>query len=96
MAGQMGYGLTEPPPQEKPPTYIGYSLLVTFLCCPPFGIVAVIFGLLTLSRTNSGDIEGAKRASDNAEKWMYASCGAAFLLAVARLALFIFGKFFGG
>jgi hypothetical protein len=85
MAGQMGYGQAEPPPPGRPPSYIGYSALVTLFCCFPFGLVAMVWGLLVLMRSGSGDAEGAKRASDMAEKWMYAGCGAAFLLFIGWL-----------
>lgn len=68
---------------DKPPSYLISSIFVTVLCCLPFGIIAIIYGLAVQTRWRSGDERGAIHASDMAEKWMYGGIGAAFLLFIA-------------
>ena len=60
------------PQQEKPecpPTYLAWSIVFTIVCCWPFGIVGIIFAILTRTRFNRGNYKGAKKASEVAE-WM--------------------------
>ena len=61
------------PPQtpvpECPPTNLVWSILFTILCCAPFGIVGIIFAILTKTRYNKGNYKGAQKASEIAE-WM--------------------------
>jgi hypothetical protein len=92
MAREMGYGEAEPAGPGKASSYLAYSALVTVFCCLPFGIVAMVYGVITLARNNSGDFEGAKQSSDSAEKWMYAGCGAAFLIFVGTVVFRIVGR----
>jgi TRAP-type C4-dicarboxylate transport system permease small subunit len=92
MARPMGYGEAEPAGPGKAPSYLGYSALVTLFCCLPFGLVAMVYGVITLTRNNAGDFEGASRASDTAEKWMYAACGAAFLIFVGVVVFRVVGR----
>lgn len=82
-----GIAPTEP---EKPPAYVFSSLVVMLLCCPPFGIVALVYGLAVQTKWRSGDHRGAMRASDMAEKWMYAGVGAGFLIAVGTFIWWFF------
>ena len=70
------------------------SILVTLLCCLPFGIVAIVYGLQVKPRFKQGDYDGAQRASDMSEKWMYASVGVSILVGLATLAWFVFNHFF--
>lgn len=92
MAGQMGFGQAEPAGPTAAPSYLAYSVLVTLVCCLPFGIVAMVYGVLVLVRNKSGDFERAKDASDLAEKWMYAACGAGFLIFVGFWIFRIVGR----
>ena len=63
-----GYG-----PSDKPKTYMVEAIFVTLLCCLPFGIPAIVFASQVDSKFNSGDFQGAQRASDNAKKWYHIS-----------------------
>jgi uncharacterized membrane protein YvbJ len=58
------------------PNHLASSILVTFFCCLPLGIVAIINAAQVNSRAANGDIAGAYKASDAAKKWS----GAAFLI----------------
>ncbi len=55
---------------ERPPkSYLTEAILVTLLCCLPFGMVGIINASKVESLYYAGDIEGAKRASKAASKW---------------------------
>jgi Interferon-induced transmembrane protein len=61
--------MENPAGQQPPKTWLVESILVTLLCCLPFGIVGIVNASSVESRFRSGDIEGAKRASEQAGKW---------------------------
>lgn len=101
-----GGGATPPPnpagpvnlqgPEQSeplPPNYFVLSIVMTLLCCTPAGIVAIVFSSMVNSRYYSGDVEGAKRASRNAEIWIIVS----FCLGVLSTTLYLpFSMLFGG
>jgi len=55
--------------QRPPKSWLVESILVTLFCCLPFGLVGIINSANVESRFYAGDIEGAKRASEEAGKW---------------------------
>ena len=57
------------PFQPMPATYLWQAIVVTALCCPPFGIPAIVFAAQVQSRYQSGDIEGALNASKKARNF---------------------------
>lgn len=57
-------------PLKCPPTYLVWSILLTVVCCNPVGIVAIIYGAGIKSKFYSGDIEGARRASETTSWWL--------------------------
>jgi hypothetical protein len=61
--------MENPAGQQPPKTWLVESILVTILCCLPFGIAGIVNASSVESRFRSGDIEGAKRASEQAGKW---------------------------
>lgn len=52
-----------------PKTWMVESILVTILCCLPFGIAGIVNASQVESRYYAGNIEGAQRASIEAKKW---------------------------
>ena len=58
------------------------AILVTLFCCLPFGIPAIVFASQVDSKFNSGDFQGAQRASDNAKTWYHVSLIVGFLVIV--------------
>jgi hypothetical protein len=95
MADSMGAGIKPAGPLRPADSLFG-SILVTLFCCLPFGLVAVVYGVLVHTRWSAGDQDGSKQASELAEKWMYASVGAAVLMFVAGvLYRFVFRRFAG-
>jgi hypothetical protein len=71
----MEYQQTPPPapPQydipARPKSWLVESILVTILCCLPFGIAGIIFAAKVNSLYDQSQYEEAKRASSNAKKW---------------------------
>lgn len=61
-------------PQEKmPPTNLVWSILALLCCCMPAAIVALIYSSQVSNKYHSGDLEGAKKASDRAALWVIIS-----------------------
>ena len=57
-------------PVNPPKNYLVESILVTLFCCMPLGVVGIVFAAQVNSKFDSGDIEGANKASADAKKWM--------------------------
>lgn len=56
---------------EKPPkNWLVESILVTLLCCLPFGVVGIIFSTKVDTLWNTGQREEAIKASQDAAKWV--------------------------
>lgn len=71
--------------EPMPPTWLVWSVIMTVFCCTIPGIVAIIFSSQVSSRYGMGDIEGARRASRNAEIWIIVS----FVLGVLSSTLYL-------
>ena len=80
-----GYGNRPVNNEPMPPTYLVWSVIMTVLCCLLPGIVAIIFSSQVGTKYYAGDIEGAKRASRNAEIWIIVS----FVLGVLSATLYM-------
>ena len=52
-----------------------FAILVTFFCCLPTGIVAVVFAAIGMSRQGSGDYVGAESAARTARILIWVSFG---------------------
>jgi len=67
------------------PNHLAWSIiatvLATCLCCPLglVGIVAIVFSSKVNTLLNQGDLEGARRASNNAKTWCWVATGMAIL-----------------
>ncbi|MBU2527001.1 MAG: CD225/dispanin family protein [Bacteroidetes bacterium] len=55
--------------QKPPKSWLVESILVTILCCLPFGIAGIVNAAKVESRFHSGDKDGSERASSAAKKW---------------------------
>lgn len=58
------------PPALPPKNWLVESILVTILCCLPFGIVGIIHATKVESLWNSGQRDAAVKASQDAGKWV--------------------------
>ena len=72
-------------PAGSIPNHLAWSIiatvLATCLCCPLglVGIVAIVFSSKVNTLLNQGDLEGARRASNNAKTWCWVATGMAIL-----------------
>jgi len=63
---------------QQIPNYLVQSILVTLLCCVPFGIVAIVYSAQVNGKVQSGDIQGAMNASRKAKMWGWIAFGVGF------------------
>ncbi|MEE1206609.1 MAG: CD225/dispanin family protein [Muribaculaceae bacterium] len=61
----------EPMP-PRPSTYMALSIIVTILCCLPFGIIGIVMSSKVDSAYNQGDYNEALRCSCQARNWCIA------------------------
>lgn len=76
---------TYPPPANTPastpevPNHLAWAIIstviTTCLCCLPIGIVAIVFSSRVNGKLAEGDIEGARRDSENAKTWCWVTTG---------------------
>ena len=84
---QAEVGIARPVAHERIPNYLVQSILVTILCCWPFGIPAIIAAAKVDGLVARGDIAGAMDASKKAKTWTWVSFGSAMVFVVLYLAL---------
>jgi uncharacterized membrane protein YvbJ len=68
-SNQMNSPQQEVQPPVCPKTWLVESILVTLLCCLPFGIVGIVYSSKVSSKFDAKLYDEAKRASDEAGKW---------------------------
>ncbi|MEZ4740336.1 MAG: CD225/dispanin family protein [Flavobacteriales bacterium] len=82
----------------RPKNWLVESILVTVFCCLPFGIVGIINAANVNTKFDTGDIEGAQRASAEAGKWtkigFWVSIGF-FVIYIALMMLGVAGSLLG-
>jgi len=54
-------------------TYLWQSLVATLLCCLPTGAIALVYAAMAQNRLQTGDLAGARDASDRARRWCVVS-----------------------
>ena len=69
------------------PNYLVQSILVTFCCCLPFGIVAIIFAAQVNSKLAAGDRAGALDSSRKAKMWTWIAFGCGLVAWILMLTL---------
>ena len=68
-------GVVIPPGGVQVQNYLVFAILVTVLCCLPFGIPAIVYAAQVNGKLQSGDIAGAQAASKNAKMWCWIAFG---------------------
>ena len=76
---------------EAIPNHLVGAILTTLCCCLPFGIVAIVYASSVNGKIASGDIEGAKAASKNANMWMWIAFGCGLVAGVISMLLQVLG-----
>ena len=80
-------------PAQHVPNYLVHAIVVTVLCCLPFGIVAIVYAAQVNGKLAAGDYDGALEASRKARTWCWVSFGVglAFAFAYAAYMLVVMG-----
>ena len=83
------------PPGPKGPfseNWLVEAILVTLLCCLPFGVAGIIFASQVNTKVQAGDMAGAEKARAEAAKWTKIGffCGIAVIV-IYIIAVFLFG-----
>lgn len=100
-APQFGTPMSQPSaynptaPRPNIPNYLWQSIVVTLLCCLPFGIVAIIYATKVDGLVASGDYAGAEAASKNARLWVNLSAGSVLIIIVIYVILILMGAVAG-
>jgi len=81
---------SQPPTAYGPniPNYLWQSIVVTILCCWPFGIPAIVYAAKVDGLKSKGDIVGAMAASASAKTWCLVAAGVWLAFIVVWLLVF--------
>lgn len=77
--------------RRPPKTWLAESIIVTLLCCMPFGIVAIVYASKVESKFYMGDDYGANKSSDEAKKWVTISAVTGVVFGFIYFFIFMFG-----
>ena len=83
---QPGY----PPVQREPDNYLVWGILVTVMCCLPFGIVSIINSNKVSSLWAQGQYAEAQAAADSAKKWAIIGAIVGPIIYVILIVIYIF------
>ena len=76
--------------QGQPVNWVPYlvlSIISTICCCPPFGIVAIVFAAKINSAVNAGNTEEAKKSAKTAKIWIIVAFAAGIISYILYFAL---------
>ncbi|MGV8964074.1 MAG: CD225/dispanin family protein [Candidatus Saccharimonadaceae bacterium] len=86
-----------PPPQphfpQRPKTWLVESILVTILCCLPFGIVGIINAAKVNSLYDQGMYDESIRVSKNAKRWTMYGLIAGIIYLIIVIIMMLAGGF---
>ncbi|QUR65966.1 CD225/dispanin family protein [Mycobacterium spongiae] len=90
-AQQPGWGQQPAYPgyQQEPDNYLVWAILVTVLCCLPFGIVSIVYSTKVSGLWAQGRFAEAQTASANAKKWAIIGAITGVVLAVIALVIYV-------
>ena len=66
-------------PAKPPKSYLAQAIIVTILCCLPFGIPAIVYAAQVNGKFAAGDYAGAEESSKKANMWSWIAVGAGLL-----------------
>jgi Interferon-induced transmembrane protein len=75
--------------QREPDNYLVWAILVTVLCCLPFGIVSLVYSTKVSGLWAQGQYAEAQAASDNAKKWAIIGAIVGVIAAVIGVILYV-------
>ncbi len=69
-------------PSAPPASVLGWSIATALCCCPPLGVVSIVFAARVSSLWNAGDYAGALDAHAKARTWAWVAFGLGLLINV--------------
>lgn len=75
--------------RPMPKNWLVESILVTVLCCLPFGIAGIMSATKVESLYYMGDYEGAEQASKDAKKWTIIGFCSTFVIGILYALFFV-------
>ncbi|HVZ93847.1 MAG TPA: CD225/dispanin family protein [Phycisphaerales bacterium] len=88
--GQAAYATFGQRP-EPPASYLWFSIVVTLLCCMPFGIVGIVYSAMAMSENSNGNYNKAYANSRKALMWDWISFGLGLAWIIPYVVLMIIG-----
>ena len=61
--------------EDRPhvPDHLVWAILSTVFCCPPTGIVSIVYAAQVNGKVAAGDFAAARKASQDAKAWIWVS-----------------------
>jgi hypothetical protein len=78
----------QPVAAQKIENYLVLAIVVTVVCCMPFGIPAIVYAAQVNPKVQGGDIVGAQESSRKARLWAFWGLGIGLSLYVLYAAFF--------
>lgn len=75
------------------PTGLATAIIVTILCCWPFGIPAIVFAAQTMGHNSSGRYQEAHQSSKQSKKWSWIAFWIGLLVYIPYWAFSIYQGF---
>ena len=88
--GWRGQQPGSPPAAREPDNYLVWGILVTVMCCLPFGIVSIINSNKVSSLWAQGQYAEAQAAADSAKKWAIIGAIVGPIIYVVFIVIYIF------
>lgn len=76
--------------QAPIPSYLVWSIISTVLCCLPTGIYAIILSSKANTLASMGQIDEAKKFSNQAKKWVLISVVVGIIVQLIPLLIYFF------
>lgn len=89
-ADQENFGMATPhKAMSRPSNYLWLAILITLLCCIPFGIVSIVYAAMVDSNWNAGRFDEARRCSSRARAWALWGIGIYVLLFLIYIVIWV-------
>ena len=69
------------------PSHLVWAILSTVCCCPPTGIVSIVYAAQVNGLVAAGDFARARQASENAKTWAWVSFGLGIFVGILYFAI---------
>ena len=80
-------------PAERIENNLVLAIVVTVLCCLPFGIVGIVYAAQVNAKALTGDLAGARESARKAKLWSFWGLGLGAAVYVLYFALAVLSQF---